>query len=651
MRKLKPRELLRLSAQPPDTSALERSVNTLVEMGALTGSSEEAELTLLGHLMLTLPLDIYLCRLVVYGALFGCIADAIIIASALSTQDPFTLPTHLVIKEQKDYAQAVKRSYLTRLHFDNGHFSEPLMLRNMFVQWMNDFSSYKQRAQQNRRGYVQDNARASFTKFSQQFSREYAVVPKRCVHLCMNVLDTATRFKKFVHRESHLGDCIDKLMKILSPFYYEECQPQMIFDTPPRILKALLLGSFAPNLMVGTTKVREDNVGGIRGGGGVMNTKENLMHEMLMKNLDPRRSVQIVLELPRDVHERETMKEDLQETLAEVMCCNPRDLIIHLDPDWKRMYVEFKEVEEWEEQIRARGGVQGTARGEKVGDEIFSKETGKFKKLCGLVPEPSEDAKELKRLPLEAQLLDMFGAGRFKFQARLCDASFTYEDRYEQNKSWEIIPLGHPDYGVPPPAPEAGPGSSVSKKRKQRGAGASGDGGAEGDDRNGDAAVGEETGTSEETASEDDPDEVEKLEQLQLAWVEKFYADLPDLRTHAIRMKQERRQGLADSYNATAAQNESWDDESFGGKEGKDGGKDGKDGKGKGKDGKGKGKGKSGKGGYGGYGFMGEDGYEIVLQLYRPQNPLDICWDVYSWNSDFGVVPNCALRGSQLSMN
>lgn len=87
-RRLKPRELLRLTAQPPDVSALERSVQTLVEMGALTSTAEEAELSLLGHLMLTLPLDIYLCRLVVYGALLGCISDAIVLASALSTQVP-----------------------------------------------------------------------------------------------------------------------------------------------------------------------------------------------------------------------------------------------------------------------------------------------------------------------------------------------------------------------------------------------------------------------------------------------------------------------------------------------------------------------------------------------------------------------------------
>lgn len=72
-----------------------------------------------------------------------------------------------MIKDQREYALAVKRSYLSRKHFDAGQYSEPLMLRNMFLQWTLNFNEFKFKQASGRRGYVLENHRASFTKFSQ----------------------------------------------------------------------------------------------------------------------------------------------------------------------------------------------------------------------------------------------------------------------------------------------------------------------------------------------------------------------------------------------------------------------------------------------------------------------------------------------------
>merc|ERR1712096_532075 len=145
-----------------------------------------------------------------------------------------------------------------------------------------------------------------------------------------------------------MHDDINRLMNILSPYYYEEAKCRDLFITPPHILKALLMSSFAPNLMIGTTRVRDQESSKKRKGGvDNFNSKEVLFQEMLMKGLDPRKAIQMVLDLPRDIDSRETMKEDLQETLAQMMSCDPRELIIHLDPDWKRLYIEFKDKDQY----------------------------------------------------------------------------------------------------------------------------------------------------------------------------------------------------------------------------------------------------------------------------------------------------------------
>lgn len=43
--------------------------------------------------------DLRLCRLILFGVLFGCGADAVVMATALSGQDPFSTPTSIVLKE------------------------------------------------------------------------------------------------------------------------------------------------------------------------------------------------------------------------------------------------------------------------------------------------------------------------------------------------------------------------------------------------------------------------------------------------------------------------------------------------------------------------------------------------------------------------
>ena len=54
----------------------------------------------LGQMAITLPLELRLCRLVAFGVLFGCAADAVVMAAALSAQDPFTLPTAMVTADR-----------------------------------------------------------------------------------------------------------------------------------------------------------------------------------------------------------------------------------------------------------------------------------------------------------------------------------------------------------------------------------------------------------------------------------------------------------------------------------------------------------------------------------------------------------------------
>ncbi|KAK4113864.1 P-loop containing nucleoside triphosphate hydrolase protein [Canariomyces notabilis] len=73
---------------PPDATAVEAAVTMLRRMGALDGD----ELTALGQQLAMIPADLRCGKLMVYGSIFGCLDECVIIAAILSTKSPFTSP-------------------------------------------------------------------------------------------------------------------------------------------------------------------------------------------------------------------------------------------------------------------------------------------------------------------------------------------------------------------------------------------------------------------------------------------------------------------------------------------------------------------------------------------------------------------------------
>ncbi|KAI1312773.1 DEAD/DEAH box helicase [Xylaria venustula] len=73
---------------PPDITAVENALKMLQRMGALDGD----ELTALGQQLAMIPADLRCGKLMVYGAIFGCLDESITIAAILSTKSPFMSP-------------------------------------------------------------------------------------------------------------------------------------------------------------------------------------------------------------------------------------------------------------------------------------------------------------------------------------------------------------------------------------------------------------------------------------------------------------------------------------------------------------------------------------------------------------------------------
>ena len=111
-------EFLRDSIQPPDSSAINASVQDLKDIEALT---IDEELTPLGKLLATLPVHPSLGKMIILGVIFRCLDPLLILGAAANERSIFLRPLGSEKEADKD-----------REEFGSGTFSDPLTTINAF---------------------------------------------------------------------------------------------------------------------------------------------------------------------------------------------------------------------------------------------------------------------------------------------------------------------------------------------------------------------------------------------------------------------------------------------------------------------------------------------------------------------------------------
>ncbi|CAN0878558.1 DExH-box ATP-dependent RNA helicase DExH7, chloroplastic [Linum grandiflorum] len=92
--------------EPPTEEAVTSAISLLYEVGALEG---DEELTPLGHHLAKLPVDVLVGKIMLYGAIFGCLSPILSISAILSYKSPFVFP--------KDERQTAERAKLALLNY------------------------------------------------------------------------------------------------------------------------------------------------------------------------------------------------------------------------------------------------------------------------------------------------------------------------------------------------------------------------------------------------------------------------------------------------------------------------------------------------------------------------------------------------------
>lgn len=115
----KPEEFLQLALDPPQLPAISRAMNILEEIGAC----EDSVLTPLGHHLAVLPVHVSIGKMLIFGALFGCLEPTAVIAAAISGKSPFVVPL-----EKRSEANIAKQN----LSIAN---SDHLTIYNAYSRW------------------------------------------------------------------------------------------------------------------------------------------------------------------------------------------------------------------------------------------------------------------------------------------------------------------------------------------------------------------------------------------------------------------------------------------------------------------------------------------------------------------------------------
>eukprot|EP00929_Paragymnodinium_shiwhaense_P123712 TRINITY_DN9788_c0_g2_i1.p1 TRINITY_DN9788_c0_g2~~TRINITY_DN9788_c0_g2_i1.p1 ORF type:complete len:1582 (-),score=344.17 TRINITY_DN9788_c0_g2_i1:185-4930(-) len=128
--------VLSLLPSPPRQRRVEHALTELRELGAMHGKFP----TILGLAALKLSCEVHVARMVVLGWLLGIVEDAVIMAAALSLQscDVFKSPysPHDPAQLEERQLWQMSDSVFVREEMDDGQLSEPIMLMNLFKDWL-----------------------------------------------------------------------------------------------------------------------------------------------------------------------------------------------------------------------------------------------------------------------------------------------------------------------------------------------------------------------------------------------------------------------------------------------------------------------------------------------------------------------------------
>jgi len=234
-----PQEVLEQLMDPPKMQRIQTAATNLRDVGALTGPYDAvAEL---GRIAVFMPTTIQLTKLVMLGWALGCACDAVVIAAAMSTQDVFIMATPQQCRNPADFPPYLAENYHVRMRHDHRQFSEPIMYRNLWLDWHKSPMPWRKWLERNH---------VSVTRM-QQFNALVAEI--------------AAKFLWAVPGAAGVG--LERLAKVKRGQKLAPHEVRDMFVPDYRTLKFSLVAAFSPSFVQGEINTANKNASKIKNSG------------------------------------------------------------------------------------------------------------------------------------------------------------------------------------------------------------------------------------------------------------------------------------------------------------------------------------------------------------------------------------------------
>ena len=261
-----PSEFLSEAIEHPPVEQMFVALQNLVELGAISSitrnskefSDEQGDITLLGHFCLSLPMELALCRLVLFSIFFGIPFEGIVIASSLSLyQDIFSLPSQAIFKSTTVFLKKLKASTTSRVVSDRGHYSDAIQICNVFKKWI-EFKNAN----------LCSISKYSRSSLIRKFCVDMGVRVERLLQLESSVVDTVSKVLAYLPDDHAMHVDLKQLLNLTKQRnnvtmsigksskharQYSEIRISYCEDTV--LIKALMVASFSNQLLVGRRAV------------------------------------------------------------------------------------------------------------------------------------------------------------------------------------------------------------------------------------------------------------------------------------------------------------------------------------------------------------------------------------------------------------
>ncbi|CAB9524055.1 Probable ATP-dependent RNA helicase spindle-E [Seminavis robusta] len=121
--------------EPPNTTTIERSFESLHQWKFITSPDDDGEITDLGSFVSSLGMDLMFGNLIGLGIQFGVAAEAIEMASVMSfPKTPFQITSPL-IHSPAEFNEISAATFVSRSHWDANLYSDPLAMMNLMWEY------------------------------------------------------------------------------------------------------------------------------------------------------------------------------------------------------------------------------------------------------------------------------------------------------------------------------------------------------------------------------------------------------------------------------------------------------------------------------------------------------------------------------------